>query len=152
MRRSVVVLALVIVCAVGVSACGDDDDGGESSQSSSTTAASTQSTGQGGRFCELFRSYNDQFSRTSTIRDSGELRDLLRSARSDVEEAKDLAPPEIKADTEVVYRVIDDYVGALEDVDFNASRIPVDLAQRLASPDFLNAAQRTQAYVATNCG
>lgn len=148
MRRSLVALALV--CVMGLAACGGDDD----EESASTTAAAPTATtvaGRGGRFCELLRSYNDRFNRTRNVRDPGELRDLLRDARSDANEAQAVAPLEIKADAEIVARVVDDYVEALEKVDFNVGRVPVEVAQRVGSAEFLGAAQRIQVYMGTYC-
>ncbi len=148
MRRSLVAVALV--CVVALVGCGDDDD--ESASSGVTTATTAAATpGRGGRFCELLRSYNDKYNRTRNVTEPEQLRDLLRTARTDVKEAQEVAPPEVKADSELVARVIDEYVKELEKVDFQTSRIPADTLQRLLSPDFLAAAQRIEAYGRANC-
>ncbi len=148
MRRSLVALALV--CVVGLAGCGDDDD--EAASPTETTAVTAPATpGRGGRFCELLRSYNDKYNRTRNVTEPEQLRDLLRTARTDVNEAQEVAPPEIKGDSEIVARVIDEYVQELEKVDFQTSRIPASMVQRLLSPDFLAAAQRIEAYGRANC-
>ena len=149
MRRSLVALALSLMCAASLAACGGDDD--EESTSTTAAPATTTVVARGGRFCELLRSYNDRFNRTRNVKDPGELRDLLRDARSDAEEAQAVAPPEIKRDSEIVAQVVDEYVEALEKVDFNVGRVPVEVAQRVASSEFLGAAARIQAYMGTNC-
>jgi hypothetical protein len=149
MRRSLVVIAVVLLASV--SGCGDDNERGATSRGTATTAADTQTTAAGGRYCEALRSYFDQFERSRQITDPEELRDLLGDAHSALDEAKNIAPPEVKADTEVLARVINEYVEALEDVDYNASRIRADVVQSLLSPDFLSAAQRVSTYTTTNC-
>ena len=145
MRRSLVALAVVFV--VGLAGCGGDDDSEESSSTPTTATASAR----GGRFCELLRSYSDRFARTRSVSEPGQLRDLLRDARSDIKEAREVAPPDVKADAENVARVFDEYVTALEKVDYNASRVPVDVAQRLAAPEFVSGGQRIEVYARTNC-
>lgn len=149
MRRSL--LALALACVVGLVGCGGDDDE-ESATTDTTTAATSPATpGRGGRFCELLLSYNDKYNRTRNVSDPDQLRDLLRNARTDVKEAQEVSPPEVKADSEIVAKVIDEYVEELEKVDFQTSRIPATMVQRLLSPDFLTAAQRIQEYGRTNC-
>jgi hypothetical protein len=148
MRRSLVALALV--CVVGLVGCGDDDE--ESATTDTTTASTAPATpGRGGRFCELLLSYTDKYNRTRNVSDPEQLRDLLRTARTDVKEAQDVAPPDVKVESEIVAKVIDEYVEELEKVDFQTSRIPVATVQRLLSSDFLTAAQRIQEYGRTNC-
>ncbi len=148
MRRSLVALALA--CVVGLVGCGGDDE--ESATTDTTTGTTAPATpGRGGRFCELLRSYSDKYNRTRNVSNPEELRDLLRTARTDVKEAQEVAPPDVKADSEIVANVIDQYVEELEKVDFQTNRIPAFMVQRLLSPDFLTAAQRIQEYGRTNC-
>lgn len=149
MRRSLVAVALV--CVVGLVGCGGDDEE-EAATTETTTATTAPATpGRGGRFCELLRSYNDKYNRTRNVTEPEQLRDLLRTARTDVREAQEVAPPEIKADAEIVARIIDEYVRELEKVDFRTNRIPAEMVQRLLSPEFLGAAQRIEAYGRANC-
>ena len=145
MRRSLVALAVVFV--VGLAGCGGDDDSEESSSTPTTATASAR----GGRFCELLRSYSDRFARTRSVSEPGQLRDLLQDARSDIKEAREVAPLEIKADAENVARVFDEYVTALEKVDYMVTRVPIEVAQRVSSPEFLAGAQRIEAYARANC-
>jgi hypothetical protein len=150
MRRSLVAVALV--CVVGLVGCGGDDGDEEAATTATTTASTAPATpGKGGRFCELLRSYNDKYNQTRSVTEASQLRDLLRTARTDVKEAQEVAPPEIKADSEIVAKVIDEYVEELEKVDFQTNRIPAEMVQRLLSPDFLAAAQRVEAYGRANC-
>jgi hypothetical protein len=149
MRRSLVAVALV--CVVGLVGCGDDDEDEAATTATTTAATAAPTPGRGGRFCELLRSYNDKYNRTRNVTDAEQLRDLLRTARTDVKEAQEVAPLEIKPDAELVARVIDEYVQELEKVDFETRRIPVEMVQRLLSPEFLGAAQRVEAYGRANC-
>ncbi|HEX2275242.1 MAG TPA: hypothetical protein VHG90_15345 [Acidimicrobiales bacterium] len=151
MRRSLVAVALV--CVAGLVGCGDDDEETASTATTTPTPATTApaTPGKGGRFCELLRSYNDQYNRTRNVTEPGQLRDLLRNIRSDLREAQEVAPPEIKGDVDLVARVMQEYVDELERVDFQTSRIPPQMVQRLLSPEFLSAAQRIEAYGRANC-
>ncbi len=150
MRRSLVALALA--CVVALVGCGGDDDDDEAAPAAETTATTAPPVpGKEGRFCELLRSYNERYNRTRNVTEPQQLRELLRTARADVREAQEVAPPEVKADAEIVARVLTEYVDALEAVDYQTNRIPPDVIQRLLSPDFLAAAQRMEAYGRANC-
>ncbi len=153
MRRSLVALALV--CVVGLVGCGGDDDGEEATPTTETVETTAVTAppipGREGRFCELLRSYNDRYNRTRNVTEPEQLRELVRTARSDVREAQEVAPPEIKGDTEIVAQVMTEYVDELEKVDFETSRIPPHMVQRLLSPEFLAAAQRMEAYGRSTC-
>ena len=153
MRRSLGAVALA--CVVGLVGCGgdgDDDEVASPPETTTTTVATAPPVpGAEGRFCQLLRSYNDKYNRTRNVTEPEQLRDLMRTARADVNEAQEVAPPEIKADSEIVARVIDEYVQELEKADFQTNRIPPEMVQRLLSPDFLGAAQRIEAYGRANC-
>ncbi len=152
MRRSLVALALV--CLVGVVGCGggDEEEATPTPETVETTAVTAPPVpGREGRFCELLRSYNDKYNRTRNVTEPDQLRELLRTAKSDVREAQEVAPPEIKGDTEIVAQVFTEYVDELEKVDFETSRIPAHMVQRLVSPEFLAAAQRLEAYGRATC-
>ncbi len=150
MRRSLVALALV--CVVGLAGCGGDGDDEEAAPTPETTAAAAPAVpGREGRFCQLLRSYEDQYNRTRNVTEPEQLRELLRNIRSDLNEAQDVAPLEVKSDVELVAQVLDEYVDELEKVDFQTRRVPAEVVQRLLSPDFLSAAQRVQVYARTNC-
>ncbi|HEX2042637.1 MAG TPA: hypothetical protein VHF24_08360 [Acidimicrobiales bacterium] len=149
MRRSL--LAVALVCVVGLVGCGDDDEE-EAATTETTTATTAPATpGRGGRFCELLRSYEDKYNRTRNVSEPEQLRDLVRSLPDDLEEAQEVAPLEVRGDVELVAQVIDEYVRELEKVDFQTNRIPAGMVQRLLSSDFLAAAQRLQAYGRANC-
>ena len=151
MRRSLVTLALV--CVVGLVGCGGDgdDEVAPTPETTTTAAAAPAVPGREGRFCQLLRSYEDQYNRTRNVTEPEQLRELLRNIRSDLDEAQDVAPLEVKADVELVAQVLGEYVDELEKVDFQTRRIPAEVVQRLLSPDFLSAAQRVQVYGRANC-
>ncbi len=149
MRRSLVALALV--CAVGLVGCGGDDDEEAAPTTETTATTAPPVPGEAGRFCELLRAYNDKYNRTRNVTEPEQLSELLRDARRDVRETQEVAPPEIKGDAEIVARVLTEYVDELEKVDYQTSRVPPEMVQRLLSPDFLAAAQRLEAYGRATC-
>jgi hypothetical protein len=103
------------------------------------------------RFCELARSYVEQFTGRAAPGEARAFGEALQEAQSIVLEMQDVAPAEIVADLLIVTDVLGVVVPALEEVDFDLSQIPPDELERLQDPDFQASSARLQAYVENAC-
>ena len=62
------------------------------------------------------------------------------------------APAEIKPDVEVIARTFGALLTELENVGFEAAKLPPAAIQSLQAPEFAQSTTRFQAYIRTVCG
>src|SRR5262245_31126475 len=157
MRRYV---ALVFV-AVMMAACGGKGGG----SSSPTTAASsvspgtpgtqpvdTKFTGEGSaEYWKLARSYQEASSKLGTNANP-DLRQLFSDAARDIQAAVAVAPAEIKSDVTLVAQGFAALVTALNNANYDFTKLAPDLIIRFQSQDFVAASTRVGAYAKNVCG
>ena len=155
MRR----LALLFV-AVTLAACGGKSNG---SASGTTTAAQasgapgtqpvdTRFTGVGSAdYCKLARKYQEAQSKVGQGA-TPDLRQLFQDAASDIQSAVAVAPAEIKADVTTVAQGFTALVTALNNANYDFTRLSPDIIVRFQSQEFMAASTRVAAYAKNICG
>lgn len=154
--------ALVLFASVLVlGACndGDPDTAGSQGTTTSTTGSpeapdsavdSDVSNPGDERFCDLARSYVEQFTGQSPG-DARGFGQALQEAQAIVLEMQEVAPAEIVGDVLSLADVLGVIVPALEAAEFDLSQVPPEALQRLQDPDFQASATRLQAYIESAC-
>jgi hypothetical protein len=160
MRKSTFLLA--VVATLLLAGCGGDDSGDEQASSRTTraadptptTAGDTTFTGSGSsEYCQLSRSYLEKAEELQQAGGGPEaLRQLYRDADRDVKRAVDVAPDEIKPDVKVVADAVSALVTALEQADYDFSRVSPNALANLSTPQFQASARRVEAYATSVCG
>jgi hypothetical protein len=121
-----------------------------------TTAASrpapTFSGGGSNEYCGLANTYTGAMSRFFEPGSTGDIRALYQGAAAAARDAVKVAPPEIKADVQVVADTMTALVDALERVNYEIPRLPQSVIARLMAPDFADASGRLSAYARDVCG
>jgi hypothetical protein len=154
-------LALLVLTGCSGDGGGDRDAAPASSTAPAgpTTAApapapSPTFTGQGSaEFCALARTYTE---RSATVGSPSamtpsQLRSLANEGRTAITQAARTAPPEIKADVELISNTFTALLTELEKVNYDFAKItPVAFAP-LQTPEFGRASQRFQAYTRDVC-
>ena len=165
MLRIAKVLAACGIALIVITGCsgGDDDDKAASPTSAPTTAntgptttvrpVDTSFTGQNStQFCALARTYNERFTSVGANPTPAQLRTLSREGQTAISQAVSAAPPEIKRDVEVIANTFNVFLGELEKVNFEVTRVPPAALQSLSAPEFQQSTTRFQAYTRTVCG
>ncbi len=102
-------------------------------------------------YCRLARSYDDASNRLGQG-NAPEVRQLFRDASRDVKLAVDVAPPEIRSDVRVVADGFGALVTALENVNYDFTKLPPDLIARFMSQEFVDASTNVGRYSRDVCG
>jgi hypothetical protein len=151
MRRIAIFVGLLPLALAG---CG----GGGSSSTDAPAATSapppaTAAAGaQGGRFCELIRTYSDRLSGLSAASsDKARIRQFATDLGSAIREAVTVAPPERKADSVLVAGAANDYLAALKSAGYDLSKVPPSATQRFQAPDVAAASDRLSTYARDVC-
>lgn len=159
MRR--LALSLAMTAVLGLTACSGGSSGKSPAASAPTTAPAgsasstvdTAFTGQGStQFCTLLRALNDNTDRVApSLTDPNALRQALLNVQIGIRQASSLAPAEIRPDIDLLSGVYADVVAALEQVNFDFTKISPAALSRLSAPEMQTAATRVQAYSANVC-
>lgn len=142
---------------MALTACGGGSNGKSSGTSAPAAGASstvdTAFTGQGStQFCTLLRTLNDNTDQVApSMTDPNALRQALLKVQTGVRQASSLAPDEIKPDIVLLSSVYTETVAALEQVNFDFTKISPVTLSRLSSPEMQAVATRLQAYSANVC-
>ena len=157
MRR----LTLLFV-AVMLTACGGGKSGGSASPTTAGTGVSsgtpgtqpvdTRFSGEGSAdYCKLARSYQEASSKVGQGA-SADLRQLFQDAARDIQAAVAVAPTEIKPDVTLVAQGFSALVTALNNANYDFTKLAPDLIVRFQSQEFMAASTRVGAYAKNVCG
>ena len=111
-------------------------------------------TGQGSaEFCNLARTYTERSANLGNLGSStpAQLRTVVNEGRMAITQAANAAPPEIKADVQLISTTFAGLLAELEKVNFEVSRMPPEAFTPLQAPEFGRASQRFQAYTRDVC-
>lgn len=148
MRRAVLALLVSVLVLVG---CDDGSpDAADSDAPGSTIDTNFASPGDE-RFCELARTYIEQFTRRAPPGDVREFGESLQNSQEIVLQMQEVAPAEIVSDVLILADVLDVVVPALEAAEFDLSQVPPSVLQQLQDPGFQASAARLQAYTESAC-
>ena len=148
-------LVLVVMTGCG----GGDDDGASPTTSSPGTVPTTtvrpvdtSFTGQdSAQFCALSRTFNDRFASVGGNTTPAQLRTVAREGQTAISQALAAAPAEIKRDVEVISRTFTAFLGELEKVNYDATKVPPAALESLSAPEFQQSTTRFQAYYRSVC-
>jgi hypothetical protein len=152
---------MAVIVLAGCS--GGDDDKASPPNSAPTGAANagptttvrpvdTSFTGQNSaQFCALARTYNERFTSVGANSTPAQLRTLSREGQTAISQAVTAAPAEIKKDVEVIASTFNVFLGELEKVNFEVTRVPPAALQSLSAPEFQQSTTRFQAYTRSVC-
>ena len=111
-------------------------------------------TGQGSsEFCALARTYTERFANVGNPGAStpAQLRTLANEGRTAITQAANAAPPEIKADVQLIATTFSALLAELEKANFDATKLAPAAFAPLQTPEFGRASQRFQAYTKDVC-
>lgn len=162
-RTRTILLACGLALLVLTGCSGGDDDNDAASATTTTAAGGTTSTlrpvdtsfsGQGStEFCNLARTYTERSASVggNTSSTPAQLRTLANEGRTAINQAADVAPPEIKADVQLISTTFSGLLAELEKVDYDATKLTPAAFAPLQAPEFGRASQRFQAYTQDVC-
>ena len=158
-RSTLVACGLALLVLTGCSGGDDDKDAAPAASTApagpTTTArpADPTFTGQGsGEFCSLARTYTERFANVRSPASSpAELRTLANEGRTAITQAANAAPPEIKADVQLIATTFSGLLAELEKANFDTTKIAPAAFAPLQTPEFGRASQRFQAYSRDVC-
>lgn len=152
-------LALLVLTS-----CSSGDDDKEAAPAASTTAPAGPTTtlpavtptftGQGSaEFCGLARTYTDRFASVGspTASSPAQLRTLANEGKTAITQAANTAPPEIKADVQLISTTFTGLLAELEKVNYDFTKVTAAVFAPLQTPEFGRASQRFQAYSRDVC-
>jgi hypothetical protein len=154
-RSTLVACGLALSFLAGCSGGGDDKDAAPAATTApagpTTTArpADPNFTGQGSsEFCSLARTYSE---RSATVggpsaMTPAQLRNLANEGRTAITQAANAAPPEIKADVQLIATTFSALIAELDKVNYDFSKLTPAVFAPLQTPEFGRASQRFQAY------
>ena len=159
-RSTLVACGLALLVLTGCSSGDDDEDAAPAASTApagpTTTlrAVDTTFTGQGsGEFCTLARTYTERFANVGNPGSSSpaQLRTLANEGRTAITQAANVAPPEIKADLQLIATTFTNLLAELEKANFDATKVAPTAFAPLQTPEFGRASQRFQAYSRDVC-
>ena len=140
---------------------GDDDDSATDitappATGPTTTVLSTNTsfTGQNSaEFCNLARTYAERSANLGNLSQAtpAQLRTMANEGRTAITQAANAAPPEIKADVQLIATTFSGLLVELERVNYDGTKVAPAAFAPLQSPEFGRASQRFQAYSRDVC-
>ena len=159
-RSTLVACGLALLVLTGCSSGDDDKDAAPAASTvpagPTTTAqpADPKFTGQGSaEFCSLARTYTERFANVGNSASSSpaQLRAIANEGRAAITQAANTAPPEIKADVQLISTTFTALLAELDKVNFDFSKLTPAAVAPLQTPEFGRASQRFQAYTRDVC-
>lgn len=158
-RSTLVVCGFTLLVLTGCSSGGADKDAAPAASTapgptSTTRAADPVFTGQGSaEFCSLARTYTERSTIAGNPAPStpAQLRSIAEEGRTAISLAANTAPPEIKADVQLIAATFTALIAELERMNYNFSRVTPAVFAPLQTPEFGRASQRFQAYTRDVC-
>ena len=156
----------LVACGLALSllaSCSGGDSDKDAAPAATTAPAGPTSTarpadpnftGQGSsEFCALARTYSE---RSATVGSPSamtpaQLRAIANEGRTAIAQAANTAPPEIKADVQLISTTFTALLAELEKVNYDFSKITPAVFAPLQAPEFGRASQRFQAYSRDVC-
>ena len=154
-RSTLAACGLALLVLAGCSSGDDDNDAAPAASTApagpTTTAlpADPNFTGQGStEFCNLARTYTERSANVGNPATSSpaQLRALANEGRTAITQAADAAPPEIKADVQLIATTFTNLIAELEKVNYDGTKLTQAAFAPLQTPEFGRASQRFQAY------
>ena len=144
-----------LATALILSGCTGGDDEDESSSPTTSAAQVTTAAPRrvaGGPFCEFLVTFNDRFGRVGADATSPEqLKATFEQAAQAIQDAEPLAPPEIRSDVGLLATTFRDFVGVLQQVDYDFTKVPPAAIQNVSRPEVDAAGERVDSYIRQNC-
>lgn len=146
-------MVLAVVALVAATACNGDDDPDQALPSSTSSPAATEAAEPVDPFCAPADALGETFDDIAPADgDPAALREQLTQAREAIAQTEAEAPEEIRPDVAVLADGYDDFLAALEAVDFDFEQLPLSAVVALDSPELQVAGERLDAYQADVCG
>ena len=161
---------LLVLVAVGATACGSSSKGASSTTSStaagstptagggSTDSSSTPTTGKlsgdsGSNFCDLARSYVSKALDSSNIATGTpeSLKQAYKDIGSELDQAKAVAPNELKADFDTFSTAIKQLADALAAANYDITKVAPSSLASLDTPALKAASDHVEQYVEQVC-
>ena len=145
-------LLAAAVVAVALAACtgGNGNDGGRAT--ATTAPATTAPSGPGDTFCDFLGSFNDRFGRIDLgLTEPARFRAAMEEAATSIRDAQASAPDAIRADVATLNTYFQRFLSALQQANFDFTRLPPGSLQQLQAPEFAAASARLDAYARDNC-
>jgi hypothetical protein len=169
--RSTRLIAVALLIAVGVAACGSSSKGASSSSSSPSTTVAASSSGStstaaageattttikissagSGNFCALARSSQNAFSRNPTTFSAAALKQEYENLGPDLAKAEAAAPPAIKPDFATFIQAFTPYINALKAANYDFTKINFSSLTQLDSAAVKAASAHITAYFSQVC-
>jgi len=145
--------AAVVLCAVGLSACGSSSKSAGSTSPTTPGTSGSKSSGGGGSFCALMRKDAGAFKGADINTKSPEdLKAVYAKVVPEIERAQSEAPDAIKSDIGTLATSLKTLVKALEAADYDVTKLNFDSLKALADPKFAAASHNVSTYLEKNCG
>ena len=163
MRRTMMAAAVALVVLTGCSSGGSKQASSGSSTPTTTAAASgptttirpvnTSFTGaNSAQFCALAKTYNDSSASRNTATTPAQLKAVTQAGQTAINQAVTAAPAEIKPDVQVLSDAFNTLFTALNQVNFDATKLSASSLTALQTPEFQASTVRFQAYLKSVCG
>ncbi|HVM01542.1 MAG TPA: hypothetical protein VM263_02645 [Acidimicrobiales bacterium] len=148
-------LLAAAVVAVALAACtggnGNDGDRATPTTPVATTAPSGARPGEN-PFCDFVRGFTERFGRIDlSLTDPARFRAAMEEASTSIRDAQASAPEAVRADVATLNTYFQRFLGALQQANFDLSRLPPGSLQQLQAPEFAAASARLDAYARDNC-
>lgn len=146
--------AAALLGAILLTGCSSDKNKDESASPATTAGEAPATTRRvaGGPFCQFLATFDDRFSRLAPdATNPQQLRTSFQEAVKAIEGAEPLAPPEIQPDVRLLATTFRDFVGTLEQVNYDFTKVPPSSLDRLSRPDVQAAGDHLDSYVRQNC-
>lgn len=159
-RSTLVACGLALLVLTGCSSGDDDKDAAPAATTApagpTTTArpADPNFTGQGSaEFCTLARTYSERSATVGSPASSSpaQLRAIANEGKTAITQAANTAPPEIKADVQLIATTFTALLAELDKVNYDFSKVTPAVFAPLQTPEFGRASQRFQAYTRDVC-
>jgi hypothetical protein len=112
----------------------------------------TAFTGQGSAtFCNLAKSYNVQSTKVGATGSPAEVRTAVQESKTAINQAVGAAPPEIRADVQVIATAFTGLADAFEKGNYEPAKVDLTSLQKFQTPQFQASSDRFQAYLRNVC-
>ena len=156
MKRALVILAVLVsgaAAACGSSNSSSSSPGGAAAGSSSSSNASLPLGAGGGNFCDLIKSYTEQFkSIGNQLSDPTKAKAYFQTLIVAVGQLVDAAPDELKSDGRLIQTEFTTLVAALDKVNYDFTKLSADDSKMLSAPEVSAANKHFETYISTACG
>ena len=145
-------IVVAVVVLVGLAGCGGGDDSDDNAAPTTATGAAAPGSPDGD-FCDLIATYSERLAVLGQPSATPErIREVAEDGASAIQEAVAAAPADIKGDVTVVAGAAEEYLAALQNADYDLSKLPPEATGVFTAPDVSAAASKLQVYAQNTCG